>query len=324
VGEVVAVFALLLVQALCELSLPRYMSDIVNVGVVGTEAGNSAYLGHMALVMFGFCLGSLAAAVLAGLIASRVAAAVARDLRRDVFAKVMSFSPAEVNRFSQSSLITRCTNDVQQIQTMIVIMLRMVMFAPVMGVVAVVQVMTMGGGLTWIVGAALLAVLGIVAVLFTLTMPRFKVMQSLVDRVNLLAREMLDGIMTIRAFGRQGHELKRFDAASGDLRDAQLFVNRAMTLMMPLMMLVMNVATVAIVWFGSHGVAAGAMQAGDIQLRHDDRDELPHRLDGGRDPATRRGLRWPRAGGARRHAGRGGARAARLAGGRRAARTAGL
>ncbi len=264
VGEVVAVFVLLLVQALCELSLPRYMSDIVNVGVVGSEAGNSAYLGHMALVMFGFCVGSLAAAVLSGLIASRVAAAVARDLRRDVFAKVMSFSPAEVNRFSQSSLITRCTNDVQQIQNMIVIMLRMVMFAPVMGIVAVVQVMTMGGGLTWIVGAALLAVLGVVAVLFTLTMPRFKVMQSLVDRVNLLAREMLDGIMTIRAFGRQGHELKRFDAASGDLRDAQLFVNRAMTLMMPLMMLVMNVATVAIVWFGSHGVAAGAMQAGDM------------------------------------------------------------
>lgn len=264
VGEVVAVFVLLLVQALCELSLPRYMSDIVNVGVVGSEAGNSAYLGHMALVMFGFCVGSLAAAVLSGLIASRAAAAVARDLRRDVFAKVMSFSPAEVNRFSQSSLITRCTNDVQQIQNMIVIMLRMVMFAPVMGIVAVVQVMTMGGGLTWIVGAALLAVLGVVAVLFTLTMPRFKVMQSLVDRVNLLAREMLDGIMTIRAFGRQGHELKRFDAASGDLRDAQLFVNRAMTLMMPLMMLVMNVATVAIVWFGSHGVAAGAMQAGDM------------------------------------------------------------
>lgn len=264
VGEVVAVFVLLLVQALCELSLPRYMSDIVNVGVVGSEAGNSAYLGHMALVMFGFCVGSLAAAVLSGLIASRVAAAVARDLRCDVFAKVMSFSPAEANRFSQSSLITRCTNDVQQIQNMIVIMLRMVMFAPVMGIVAVVQVMTMGGGLTWIVGAALLAVLGVVAVLFTLTMPRFKVMQSLVDRVNLLAREMLDGIMTIRAFGRQGHELKRFDAASGDLRDAQLFVNRAMTLMMPLMMLVMNVATVAIVWFGSHGVAAGAMQAGDM------------------------------------------------------------
>jgi ATP-binding cassette subfamily B multidrug efflux pump len=209
-------------------------------------------------------VGSLAAAVLSGLIASRVAAAVARDLRRDVFAKVMSFSPAEVNRFSQSSLITRCTNDVQQIQNMIVIMLRMVMFAPVMGIVAVVQVMTMGGGLTWIVGAALLAVLGIVAVLFTLTMPRFKVMQSLVDRVNLIAREMLDGIMTIRAFGRQDHELERFDGASGDLRDAQLFVNRAMTLMMPLMMLVMNVATVAIVWFGSRGVAAGAMQAGDM------------------------------------------------------------
>ncbi|RRF89243.1 MAG: ABC transporter ATP-binding protein, partial [Coriobacteriaceae bacterium] len=159
---------------------------------------------------------------------------------------------------------TRCTNDVQQIQNMIVIMLRMVVFAPIMGVVAVVQVLTMGGGLVWIAGAALLAVLGVVAVLFSLTMPRFKVMQSLVDRVNLLAREMLDGIMTIRAFGRQGHELERFDAASGDLRDAQLFVNRAMTLMMPLMMLVMNISTVAIVWFGSHGVAAGALRAGDM------------------------------------------------------------
>ena len=146
VGEVIAVFALLLVQALCELSLPRYMSDIVNVGVVGSQAGNSAYLGHMALVMFAFCLGSLAAATLSGLIASRVAAAVSRDLRREVFAKVMSLSPAEVNEFSQSSLITRCTNDVQQIQNMIVIMLRMVMFAPVMGIVAVVQVMTMGEG----------------------------------------------------------------------------------------------------------------------------------------------------------------------------------
>ena len=263
-GEVVAVFAFLVVQAVCELSLPRYMSDIVNVGVVGAETGNSAYLGHMALVMFGFCAGSLVAAVLTGLIASRVAAAVARDLRRKVFAKVMSFSPAEVNRFSQSSLITRCTNDVQQIQNMIVMMLRMVMLAPVMGVVAVVQVMTMGGGLAWIVGAALLAVLGVIAVLFVFTMPRFKAMQTLVDRVNLIAREILDGIMTIRAFGRQDHELARFDGASGDLRDAQLFVNRAMMLMMPLMMLVMNVTTVAIVWFGAHEVAAGAMQAGDM------------------------------------------------------------
>ena len=263
-GEVVAVFAFLVVQAVCELSLPRYMSDIVNVGVVGAEAGNSAYLGHMALVMFGFCAGSLVAAVLTGLIASRVAAAVARDLRRKVFAKVMSFPPAEANRFSQSSLITRCTNDVQQIQNVVVMMLRMVMLAPVMGVVAVVQVMTMGGGLTWIVGAALLAVLGVMAVLFVFTMPRFKVMQTLVDRVNLIAREMLDGIMTIRAFGRQDHELARFDGASGDLRDAQLFVNRAMMIMMPLMTLVMNVTTVAIVWFGAHGVTAGAMRAGDM------------------------------------------------------------
>ncbi|RRF88730.1 MAG: ABC transporter ATP-binding protein, partial [Coriobacteriaceae bacterium] len=147
VREVAAVLALLLVQSLCELSLPRYMSAIVNVGVVGSKAGNMSYLGHMALVMFGFCVGSLVAGALSGLVASRVAAAVSRDLRHDVFKKVMSFSPAEVTRFSQSSLITRCTNDVQQIQNMIVIMLRMVVFAPIMGVVAVVQVLTMGGGL---------------------------------------------------------------------------------------------------------------------------------------------------------------------------------
>ncbi len=218
----------------------------------------------MALVMFGFCVGSLVAATLSGLIASRVAAAVSRDLRHAVFKKVMSFSPAG-SRASRSRRSSRAApTTVQQIQNMIVIMLRMVMFAPVMGVVAVVQVLTMGGGLVWIVGAALLAVLGIVAVLFMLTMPRFQG-DAVAGRPRQPAcARMLDGLMTIRAFGRQGLELGRFDEASGDLRDAQLFTNRAMTLMMPLMMLVMNVSTVAIVWFGSHGVAAGALRAGDM------------------------------------------------------------
>lgn len=264
IPQLIAVVILLLLQSLCDLSLPRFMSEIVNVGVVGERAGDMAYLSAMAVRMLGLCAGTLIAATLASLMASRIAAGVAKELRHDVYSKVMSFSPAEVSRFSQSSLITRCTNDVQQIQGMLAMLLRMVIFAPIMGIVAVIQVVTMGGGLVWIVGAALLAVLGVVVLLFTLTMPKFKRMQKLVDKVNLIAREMLDGIMTIRAFGRQSHELEYFDDASHDLMRTQLFVNRAMILMMPTMMLIMNLTTVAIVWFGAQGVVAGTMQVGDI------------------------------------------------------------
>jgi ATP-binding cassette subfamily B multidrug efflux pump len=264
IPQTLLVFSLLFVQAICDLSLPHYMSDIVDVSIVGQRAGDFSFLSQMAYAMFGFCIGSLAASTAAGLIASQVAADVSRHLRHEVFERVLSLSSAQVDSFSQSSLIMRCTNDVQQIQTMIVIMLRLVIFAPVLGIVAVAQVLSMQGSLTWIIGAALLGVLGIVAVLFTLTMPRFKKMQALVDRVSLVAREMLDGIMTIRSFGRQRQELERFDAASHDLMSTQLFVNRAMSSMMPLMMCVMNMATVAIVWFGAHDVASNAMQVGDV------------------------------------------------------------
>ena len=232
----------------------------------GISAANvqSAYLGRTALEMFGLCLVSLVATVLTGAVASHTAATIARDLRRQAFAQVMRFSPAEVNRFSQASLITRCTNDIQQIQMATTMFMRLVLLAPIMGVVAVTRVLATSTGLEWTIGVAVIAVCAIVGALMGLTLPKFKRMQQLVDRVNLVAREMLDGIMPIRAFGRQGHELARFDAASAELMGTQLFTNRAMSFMMPLLMFVMNCVTVMIVWFGSHGVADGVMQVGDM------------------------------------------------------------
>lgn len=264
IPAVLAVVALLAVQVTCELMLPRYMADIVNVGIVQAAGGDRGYLASMAGSMFALCFGSVAAAAAAGYLASRLAAAIARDLRARLFSRVMQLSPAQVNHFTPSSLITRSTNDITQVQTAIVMLLRIVMLAPIMAIVAIIQVLALGSGLTWIVGAALLAVLAVISVLDVLALPRFRKMQSLVDRVNLVAREMLDGVMSIRAFGREGHELEKFDGVSRDLMQTQLFVNRAMILMMPALTLIMNLATVAIVWFGAQGVAVGTMRVGDI------------------------------------------------------------
>ena len=228
-----------------------------------TDVQNS-YLASMSLKMFGLCAVSLVATILTGAVASHTACTIARDLRRQTFDRVMHFSPAEVGKFSQASLITRCTNDIQQIQMATTLFIRMVLMAPIMGVVAVMRVLATHTGLEWAIGVAVIAVCAVVGVLMGLTMPKFKKMQKLVDRVNLVAREMLDGVMPIRAFGRQDHELGRFDDASRDLMDTQLFTNRAMSFMMPLMMLVMNCITVLIVWAGSHGVNDGVMQVGDM------------------------------------------------------------
>ena len=232
-------------------------------GISLTDVQNS-YLASMSLKMFGLCAVSLVATILTGAVASHTACTIARDLRRQTFDRVMHFSPAEVGKFSQASLITRCTNDIQQIQMATTLFIRMVLMAPIMGVVAVMRVLATHTGLEWAIGVAVIAVCAVVGVLMGLTMPKFKKMQKLVDRVNLVAREMLDGVMPIRAFGRQDHELGRFDDASRDLMDTQLFTNRAMSFMMPLMMLVMNCIMVLIVWAGSHGVSEGVMQVGDM------------------------------------------------------------
>ena len=232
-------------------------------GISLSEVQNS-YLASMTAKMFGLCAVSLVATILTGAVASHTACTIARDLRRKTFESVMRFSPAEVGKFSQASLITRCTNDIQQIQMATTLVIRMVMMAPIMGVVALMRVFATQTGLEWTIGVAVVAVSAVVGVLMGLTMPKFKKMQQYVDRVNLVAREMLDGIMPIRAFGRQDHELARFDDASCDLMKTQLFTNRAMSFMMPLMMFVMNCVTVLIVWAGSHGVNDGVMQVGDM------------------------------------------------------------
>ena len=232
-------------------------------GISLADVQNS-YLAGMTAKMFGLCAISLVATILTGAVASHTACTIARDLRRKTFHKVMSFSPAEVGKFSQASLITRCTNDIQQIQMASTLLIRMVLMAPIMGTVALVRVFATKTGLEWTIGIAVIAVSAVVGVLMGLTMPKFKKMQQFIDRVNLVAREILDGLMPIRAFGRQDHELKRFDKASTDLMDTQLFTNRAMSFMMPLMMLVMNCIMVLIVWAGSHGVSEGVMQVGDM------------------------------------------------------------
>ena len=232
-------------------------------GISLADVQNS-YLAGMTAKMFGLCAISLVATILTGAVASHTACTIARDLRRKTFHKVMSFSAAEVGKFSQASLITRCTNDIQQIQMASTLLIRMVLMAPIMGTVALVRVFATKTGLEWTIGVAVIAVSAVVGVLMGLTMPKFKKMQQYIDRVNLVAREILDGLMPIRAFGRQEHELERFDKASTDLMDTQLFTNRAMSFMMPLMMLVMNCIMVLIVWTGSHGVSDGIMQVGDM------------------------------------------------------------
>ena len=224
----------------------------------------SGYLTSTAVTMFALCLVGLVCAVTVGLVAARTGATISRELRHDTFSQVMRFSPAEVTKFSQASLITRCTNDFQQIQMVVIMVMLLVLLAPIMGCVAVMRVIYTHTGLERTIAVALIAVCATVGVLAGLAMPKFKVMQRLIDRVNLVAREMLDGLMPIRAFGRQAHELKRFDDASQKLMGTQLFTNRAMAFMMPIMMLVMNCVTVLIVWFGAHGVSDGVMQVGDM------------------------------------------------------------
>lgn len=303
VGAFLLCAALLVVQANLELSLPNLMSDMVDVGLMqgGIEvtadevapygdasdalavqqavdakraqmeaAGDNladvqnGYLLRTAALMFALCLGTLVTTIASGFVAARTAASIARDTRKKLFRRVMSFSPAEVGKFSQASLITRTTNDLQQIQMVTVMMMRMIMMAPIMGVVAFLQVTATHSGMEWIIGVAIIAILAALGVLFGLTMPKFKIVQSLVDRLNLVSRDMLDGLMPIRAFGREAFEVDRFNDASADLMRTQLFVNRAMAFMMPIIMLVMNLITLLIVWVGTQGVAVGTMQVGTM------------------------------------------------------------
>ncbi|MCI8496065.1 MAG: ABC transporter ATP-binding protein [Lachnospiraceae bacterium] len=204
------------------------------------------------------------ASIVAGLLASRVSAKVGRDLRGKVFKKVVAFSNHEIEQFSTASLITRSTNDIQQVQMVTVLLLRMIMYAPIIGIGGVVKVAGTKTGMGWIIGVAVGSIILLVGVLMSVTMPRFKKMQTLVDRLNLVSREILTGISVIRAFSREKFEEKRFEGANRDLMKTQLFTSRVMSMMMPAMLLIMNCITVLIVWFGAKGVDLGNLQVGDM------------------------------------------------------------
>ncbi len=204
------------------------------------------------------------ASIIVGLFASRVSAKIGMDLRGRVYQKVVSFSNSEIEQFSTASLITRSTNDIQQVQMVCVLLLRMILYAPIIGIGGVVKVIGTKTGMGWIIGVAVGSIILLVGILMSVTMPRFKKMQTLVDRLNLVSREILTGVPVIRAFSRERFEEKRFAGANRDLMKTQLFTSRVMSLMMPAMMLIMNSITVLIVWFGSKGVDLGNLQVGDM------------------------------------------------------------
>ena len=253
--------------------LPNTMIDQAAIGYVkdeyssigmDTEKMQTNYLLYTGGLMVLIALLSMAATVAVGFIGARIAASLGRNLRSKVFSKVIGFSNTELDKFSTASLITRSTNDIQQIQMLMVMLLRVVFYAPILGIGGIIKVLNTETSMAWIIVVAVVAISAVVIVLFTVVMPRFKRVQKLVDRVNLVTREILTGMMVIRAFSTERHEEKRFDKANSDLTKNNLFVNRTMALMMPTMMLIMNAITILVVWNGSHSIDAGTMQVGDM------------------------------------------------------------
>jgi ATP-binding cassette subfamily B multidrug efflux pump len=261
IGMFLGALALLVIQAICDLSLPDYMSDIVDNGVIN---GNVNYIIQIGVKMILITLLSAACMVATGYLASRIAASTARDMRADVFKRVQTFSNPELDKFSIASLITRTTNDITQIQMLIVMMVRMLFYSAILGTGGAIKAISESRALSWTIVGAVLAVVVLIIVLFNIVMPRMRIMQSLVDKVNLISRENLEGMLVIRAFNTQKFEDARFDATNRTLTDTGLFINRTMMMMMPTMMFVMNVTTVLIVWFGAHQIASLQIDVGKM------------------------------------------------------------
>lgn len=222
------------------------------------------YLLREGLIMILLTLGMLVAAITLGYVASHVGAGIGRDLREKVYNSIMTYSGKEIDRFSTASLITRCTNDVQQIQMVSVLILRIVLYAPILAIGGICMIAGTDTSMSWIIVVAVAVIVAVVLLLLKFAMPKFKIMQQLVDRMNLVSREILTGIPVIRAFSREEKEKDRFEEANANLMETQLFTGRMMAWMMPVMMLIMNTITIAVVWFGAKGVAAGNLQVGDM------------------------------------------------------------
>lgn len=258
---IVLIIAFLFGQAMCELALPGYMSDIINNGIVKQDMG---YIRHTGLIMIAVAAATVVCAIMGSMLASRAAARSSRDIRRALFRKVTAFSAAELNDFSTASLITRSTNDVQMVQQATVMILRLACFAPIMGIGAVIKALNTSVSLSWTIGIALLVILGIMTVSFFLVLPKFQVLQTKLDKLNLLMKERLSGVLVIRAFNTEKSEEKRFDIANRDLTKINMFTNKAMSFMMPMLMFVMNGVSILIVWAGAHLVNEGSLMIGDM------------------------------------------------------------
>jgi ATP-binding cassette subfamily B protein len=283
-GIICVIVILLIIQAYCDLTLPSYTSDIVDIGIAqnGIENPTPELLAQYAAdgidlhdvqmkyllttggKMLVYALIAMIATIFVSLLAARSGAVIGKRLRERVFHKVVSFSGKEMDQFSTASLITRSTNDIQQVQMVITMMLRMVLYAPILGIGGIIKVLRTQTGMDWIIAVAVILVIGVVSVLMAVTLPKFRIMQTLVDKLNLVSREILTGIPVIRAFSREKFEEERFAVANKNLQQTQLFTNRVMTLMMPAMMFIMNGVTVMIVWFGSKGIDLGNLQVGDM------------------------------------------------------------
>ena len=241
-----------------------YVKDQYKEVGINTDKLQSNYVIMAGLKMVGIALISMVATVIVSFIAARVGAALGRNLRKDVFKKVVGFSNTEFDEFSTASLITRTTNDIQQILMLVVMGLRIVFYAPILGVGGVIKVINTGASMGWVIGVAVISILLLVIVLFSFAMPKFKSVQKLVDRLNLVTRESLTGMLVIRAFSTQKYEEEKFEVANKNLTRTNLFVNRVMTIMMPLMMFIMNSITLLIVWVGAHRIDEGIMQVGTM------------------------------------------------------------
>lgn len=251
-------------QSMIDQATPLYVKAVyerLNIDIQGRQRD---YMIKVGVKMIGLALLGMAASIIVGFLAARVGATAGLELRGKVFRKVVGFSNNEFDHFSTASLITRSTNDIQQIQLLTVMLLKLVMYAPIMALGGIYKVFQTNVSMSWIIALAVILIGLVVLLLFTLAMPKFKVVQSLVDKLNLVTREILTGLPVIRAFSTERQEEKRFDEANRELTKTNLFVNRAMTFMMPVMMLIMNGISVLIVWTGAHGINEGQMQVGDL------------------------------------------------------------
>lgn len=259
--QIVLLLVMVYLMVAATLALPDYMATIINKGII---ANDMPVVWHNGWFMLLFALGAAGASVVVGFLASRIAAGFARDIRAATFAKVESFSLHEFNTFSTASLITRTTNDVQQIQTVLTMLLRMALMAPFMGVWAIIKAYQNAPSMAWIMGLSVGVLIAIIAVLFSIAIPRFKTLQKLVDRLNLVSREILTGLRVIRAFNREPVEEQKFDRANVELMEVNLFVNRLLVIMQPVMTLIMNITSLAVIWYGAHLIDLGHLQIGQM------------------------------------------------------------